>query len=137
MPQHVIHRTAEALNASRKAVNGSRVLILGLAYKPNVDDERESPSYVLMNLLKERGAEVAYHDPYVPVVRLTREHPQFAGLCSVSWDRPTVESFDAVIVATNHQVVNYQELADWAACIVDTRNALAGVKTKPGQVWKA
>jgi UDP-N-acetyl-D-glucosamine dehydrogenase len=137
MPQHVINRTAEALNARRKAVNGSRVLILGLAYKPNVDDERESPSYVLMNLLKERGAEVAYHDPYVPVVRPTREHPQFAGMRSVSWDRQTVENFDAVIVATNHRVVNYQELADWSPVIVDTRNALAGAKTKPGQVWKA
>jgi UDP-N-acetyl-D-glucosamine dehydrogenase len=137
MPLHVINRTAEALNASRKAVNGSRVLVLGLAYKPNVDDERESPSYVLLNLLKERGAEVAYHDPFVPVIRPTREHPHWAGMRSVTWDRPTVTSFDAVIVATNHQAVNYQELADWTSCIVDTRNALAGVKTKPGQVWKA
>ena len=75
MPMHVINRTAEALNARRKAVNGSRVLVIGLAYKPNVDDERESPSYTLMNLLKERGAEPAYYDPYVPVIRPTREHP--------------------------------------------------------------
>jgi UDP-N-acetyl-D-glucosamine dehydrogenase len=137
MPLHVVNRTAEALNARRKAVNGSRVLILGLAYKPNVDDERESPSYVLMNMLNERGAEVAYYDPYVPVVRPTREHPHWAGLRSVNWDRPTVEKFDAVIIATNHQAVGYQELADWAACIVDTRNAMADIKTKPGQVWKA
>ncbi|HEX4349192.1 MAG TPA: nucleotide sugar dehydrogenase [Verrucomicrobiae bacterium] len=137
MPQHVINRTAEALNASKKAVNGSRVLIVGLAYKPNVDDERESPSYVLLNLLKERGAEVAYYDPYVPVIRPTREHPQWTGMRSENWNRKMVESFDAVIVATNHQVVNYQELADWAPCIVDTRNALAPIKTKPGQVWKA
>src|ERR1039458_6124584 len=83
MPMHVINRAAEALNARRKAVNGSRVLILGLAYKPNVDDERESPSYVLMNLLKERGAEVAYHDPYVPVIRPGREHSHWAGTRSV------------------------------------------------------
>ena len=137
MPLYVINRTAEALNARRKAVNGSRVLILGLAYKPNVDDERESPSYVLMNLLKERGAEVAYHDPYVLAIRPTREHSHWAGKRSVNWDRQTVQSFDAVIVATNHEVVNYQELADWSSCIVDTRNALAVVKTKPGQVWKA
>jgi len=137
MPQHVINRTAEALNASRKAVNGSRVLIVGLAYKPNVDDERESPSYVLLNLLKERGAEVAYYDPYVPVIRPTREHPHWAGMRSVTWNRETVTGFDAVIVATNHQVVNYQELADWTSCIVDTRNAMAGAKTKPGQIWKA
>ena len=71
--------SADALNAQSKAIKGSRVLVLGLAYKPNVDDERESPSYVLMNLLAERGAEVAYYDPYVPVIKPTREHPQFAG----------------------------------------------------------
>jgi len=137
MPLHVVSRTAEALNARRKPVNGSRVLVLGLAYKPNVDDERESPSYVLMNLLQARGAEVAYYDPHVPVVRPTREHAHWTGTRSVNWDQPTLAGFDAVIVATNHQVVNYQELADWTGCIVDTRNALAGVKTKPGQVWKA
>jgi nucleotide sugar dehydrogenase len=69
MPQYVVNRLADALNSQRKAINGSKVLIVGLAYKPNVDDERESPSYVLMDLLKHRGAEVAYYDPYVPVVR--------------------------------------------------------------------
>jgi UDP-N-acetyl-D-glucosamine dehydrogenase len=137
MPLHVINRTAEALNARRKAVNGSRVLIVGLAYKPNVDDERESPSYVLMELLKERGAEVAYYDPFVPVIRPTREHAHWAGTRSVNWDRPTLAQFDAAIIATNHQVVNYQELADWSPCIVDTRNAMVLIKTEPGQVWKA
>ena len=74
-------------------MNGSRVLIVGLAYKPNVDDERESPSYRLMDLLKERGAEVAYHDPYVPVIRPTREHPHWAGTRSVGWDRETRAKF--------------------------------------------
>jgi UDP-N-acetyl-D-glucosamine dehydrogenase len=137
MPMHVINRTAEALNARRKSVNGSRVLIVGLAYKPNVDDERESPSYTLMETLKSRGAEVAYYDPYVPVIRPTREHAHWAGVRSVAWDRKTVESYDAVIIATNHQVINYQELADWSPCIVDTRNAMSGIKTKPEQVWKA
>jgi UDP-N-acetyl-D-glucosamine dehydrogenase len=137
MPMHVINRTAEALNARRKAVNGSRVLIVGLAYKPNVDDERESPSYTLMETLKSRGAEVAYYDPYVPVIRPTREHAHWAGVRSVTWDRKTVEGYDAVIIATNHQVINYQELADWSPCIVDARNAMSGIKTKPEQVWKA
>jgi UDP-N-acetyl-D-glucosamine dehydrogenase len=137
MPLHVVNRTAEALNARRKAVNGSRVLIVGLAYKPNVDDERESPSYVLMNLLQERGAEVAYYDPYVPVIRPTREHPHWAGMRSIHWDRAALQNFDAAIIATNHQAVNYQELADWLPCVVDTRNAMAAIKTQPGQVWKA
>ena len=137
MPQYVVNRTAEALNTLRKPMNGSRVLVLGLAYKPNVDDDRESPSYVLMDLLKVRGAEVAYYDPYVPVIRVTREHSHWAGTRSVDWSREAMQGFDAVIVATNHQAVNYQELADWIPCIVDTRNAMAGVKTKPHQVWKA
>jgi len=137
MPLHVVNRTAEALNAQRKPLNGSCVLVLGLAYKPDVDDERESPSYVLMDLLADRGADVYYYDPYVPVVRPTREHPHWAGTRSVNWDAETLKSFDAVLIATNHQAVNYQELADWAQCIVDTRNAMANVKTKSGQVWKA
>jgi len=137
MPQYVVNRAVEALNARRKSVNGSQILILGLAYKPNVDDERESPSYVLLELLKERGADVAYYDPYVPVIRPTREHPHWAGLRSVSWDRQSFSQFDLVIVATNHQAVNYQELADWVPCIVDTRNALEAIPTHPGQVWKA
>jgi UDP-N-acetyl-D-glucosamine dehydrogenase len=137
MPAYVVNRTAEALNARRKPVNGSRVLVLGLAYKPNVDDDRESPSYVLMDLLRERGAEVAYYDPYVPVIRPTREHPHWEGTRSVAWDRNTLQGFDAVILATNHACVNYQELAEWVPCIVDTRNAMAGCKTRANQVWKA
>jgi UDP-N-acetyl-D-glucosamine dehydrogenase len=137
MPEYVVHRVTTALNAQRKAVNGSKILILGLAYKPNVDDERESPSYVLMDLLKELGAEVAYYDPHVPVIRPTREHPHWAGTRSVAWGRETLQSCDAVVIATNHDAVNYQELADWAACIVDARNAMVRVKTRPGLVWKA
>ena len=137
MPEYVVNRVAEALNARRLPVNGSRILILGLAYKPDVDDERESPSYTLMELLKSRGAEVAYHDPHVPVIRPTREHAHWAGARSVDWNRETLRAFDAVVIATQHQAVNYQELADWVPCIVDTRNAMSGVITQVGQVWKA
>src|SRR6267154_510160 len=137
MPEHVVHKVADALNTQRKAIKGSKILILGLAYKPNVDDERESPSYVLMNLLAARGAEVAYYDPYVPVIKTTREHPQFAGKKSVEWDRATIENFDVVLIATNHSSVRYHELAKWAHCIVDTRNAMAGVSVAAGKVWKA
>src|SRR2546423_5173444 len=137
MPEYVIHRVAEALNSRRQAINGSKIYLLGLAYKPNVDDERASPSYVLMNLLAERGAEVAYYDPYVPVIKPTREHSQFAGKKSVEWSRATIENFDVVLIATNHSSVNYHELGEWARCIVDTRNAMAGVPVLPGKVWKA
>jgi UDP-N-acetyl-D-glucosamine dehydrogenase len=137
MPEHVVHRVGDALNAQSKAIKGSRVLVLGLAYKPNVDDERESPSYVLMNLLAERGAEVAYYDPYVPVIKPTREHPQFAGKKSIEWNRSTIENFDVILIATNHSSVNYHELGAWARCIVDTRNAMGNVPVAPGKVWKA
>jgi UDP-N-acetyl-D-glucosamine dehydrogenase len=137
MPEHVVRVVADALNTQCKAINGSRILIVGLAYKPNVDDERESPSYTLMKLLAERGADVAYHDPYVPVIKPTREHPQFAGRKSVEWNRATIAAFDLVLIATNHSSVHYHELGDWARCIVDTRNAMAGVQTAPGKVWKA
>jgi UDP-N-acetyl-D-glucosamine dehydrogenase len=137
MPEYVVRRVADALNIRNKAVKGSRVLILGLAYKPNVDDERESPSYVLMDLLSERGAELEYYDPYVPVIKPTREHSHWAGKKSVEWDRVTIESFDLVVIATNHSCVNYQDLAEWAHCIVDTRNAMSGTHVRPGKVWKA
>ena len=137
MPDYVVNRVIEALNERKKSVKGSRILVLGLAYKPNVDDERESPSYVLMESLKSRGAEVAYHDPFVPVIKPTREHAHWAGTKSVAWDRGTISGFDLVLIATNHASINYGELAQWAPCIVDTRNAMAGSATKPGQVWKA
>jgi UDP-N-acetyl-D-glucosamine dehydrogenase len=137
MPEYVVHRAAEALNSHRKPVNGSRVLVLGLAYKPNVDDERESPSYVLMDLLSERGAKVEYYDPYVPVIRPTREHSHWAGKKSLTWSKETVSGFDLVLIATNHAAVNYEELAEWAPLIVDTRNAMGSRGDNGTQVWKA
>jgi UDP-N-acetyl-D-glucosamine dehydrogenase len=137
MPEYVVHRVADALNERRKSVRGSKILVLGLAYKPNVDDDRESPSYVLMDLLRGRGAEVSYYDPFVPVIRPTREHRHWAGTPSISWDQGTVNGFDLALVATNHATVDYQQLADWSPCIVDTRNAMAGLRTAPGQIWKA
>jgi UDP-N-acetyl-D-glucosamine dehydrogenase len=137
MPDYVVHKVADALNEVKKSVRGSRILVVGLAYKPNVDDERESPSYVLMEKLQHRGAEVAYYDPYVPVIRPTREHAHWAGTKSVAWNRETVQGFDLVLIATNHASVNYRELAEWAQRIVDTRNAMADITTKPLQVLKA
>ena len=137
MPEHVVHRVADALNEQSKAIKGSRLLIVGLAYKPNVDDERESPSYALMDLLNKRGAEVEYYDPYVPMIKPTREHSHFAGKQSVEWNRTTISGFDLVLIATNHSCVNYEELGDWAQCIVDTRNAMVGLAAARAKVWKA
>lgn len=123
MPQYVISKVAEALNARRKPVNGSRVLVVGLAYKANVDDDRESPSYVLMEMLKTAGANVSYYDPFVPVIRPTREHPHWAGTKSIEFSKVEIEAFDAVIVSTAHANVDYQRLVEWSQLVIDTRNA--------------
>ena len=137
MPQKVIARLAKALVAQKKKLRGARVLVLGLAYKANVEDDRESPSYVLMNLLAARGAKVFYFDPHVPVIKPTREHSHWAGTKSVKWNRKSLSACDAVLIATAHAAVDYQQLADWSSLIVDTRNAMAGSNVAPGKVWKA
>jgi UDP-N-acetyl-D-glucosamine dehydrogenase len=137
MPQKVVARLIRALAAQNKKISGANILVLGLAYKANVDDDRESPSYVLMDLLKARGATVSYHDPHVPVIRPTREHPHWAGTKSLKWTLKTVASFDAVLIATAHAAVDYAQLAQWSPLIVDTRNVMAGIKVATGKVWKA
>ena len=134
MPEYVVNCVAEALNTFKKPVNGCKVLVLGLAYKANVDDDRESPSYVLMELLKHRGAEVAYYDPFVPVIRPTREHPQWAGTRSIEWSQANVASYDCVLIATAHACVDYKQLAAWAQLIVDTRNAMPELSGSPRYV---
>jgi UDP-N-acetyl-D-glucosamine dehydrogenase len=137
MPHYVVRRVAERLNQNRKALNGSRILIMGLAYKANVDDMRESPTFKLFDLLKAQGAEIAFHDPHIPVITPTREHAEYTGLQSIPWNRESVGSFDVVLISTHHLAVNLTELAAWAPVIVDTRNAMASTPTAPGQVTKA
>jgi len=137
MPKYVVSRLMDALNDGRKSLNGSRILLLGLSYKAEVDDMRESPTFVLMDLLTQGGAEVAYHDPFIPVIQPTREHSHWTGTKSVRWDKKTISGFDAVLISTAHKAVDYAKLAQWAPLIVDTRNAMARIKTKSKQVWKA
>lgn len=137
MPKYVVSRTVKALNSHKKAVNGSSVLIVGLAYKPNVDDDRESPSYRLMDLFDSMGAEVSYYDPYVPVIKESREHSHWAGIKSVEWNKETIEKFDVVVISTNHTDIDYHELSEWNDLIVDTRNSMKHVTPKNGHVWKA
>jgi UDP-N-acetyl-D-glucosamine dehydrogenase len=137
MPRYVISRTIDALNSHRKSLNGSKVLLIGLAYKPNVDDDRESPTYKLMDLLKKYGAEIDYYDSYVPVIKPSREHGHWAGKESIQWSKEIVSDYDVVIVSTDHADVDYQALADWSPLIVDTRNAMKSCSISDGQVWKA
>ena len=125
MPQLVVTKTAQTLSQlSKKALNGSRILIIGMAYKRNVDDMRESPSLVLMELLEAEGAEVAFHDPFVPVIPHTREHDELAERESVDLSIDEIVSYDAILISTNHDGVDYQLLADHADLIIDTRNAM-------------
>src|SRR3954468_3101645 len=114
MPHYVVERTGAALNAKRKSINGSRILLVGLAYKPNVDDMRESPTFVLMDLFKQRGAKVSYYDPHIPFIGMTREHAHWAGTKSVAWNKKTVAAYDVVLIATAHKAVDYKHLAGWS-----------------------
>jgi UDP-N-acetyl-D-glucosamine dehydrogenase len=126
MPRHVVGRLAEALDLHRgKALSRSKVLILGLAYKKNVPDIRESPSLKLIELILERGGEPVYFDPYVAEIPKTREYSDLMGMKSALWDEETIGAFDAVLVATDHDNVDYAALARWSPLIIDTRNAFA------------
>ena len=137
MPAYVVQRTMEALNDRGKAVRGSRLLCLGLAYKPEVDDTRESPAFEIMKLLSSYGARVDYHDPYVAEIPVTRKHAELAGRRSVAFDRQSVGGYDAVIIITDHKQIDYAALAEWAQCIVDSRGAMRGIETNGTPVWAA
>jgi len=119
MPEHVVAKLVRALNARGRALNGARVLVLGIAYKPNVDDCRESPAIAIMEHLRDWGAEVAYSDPHVPTFPVMRRH-RF-DLASTSLDAATLERFDAVVLATDHARFDFELIRRHAALIVDTR----------------
>jgi UDP-N-acetyl-D-glucosamine dehydrogenase len=120
----------EALNEAGKPLKGAKVLMLGLAYKANVDDDRESPSYHLIEKLEEKGATVSYNDPYIPVIKHTREFPNFAGRKSVE----ITNSFDLILVATAHDEYRKINFDQFTVPIVDTRNVVVGRK---GLLFKA
>jgi UDP-N-acetyl-D-glucosamine dehydrogenase len=122
MPDFVVQRVMEVLNGLGKPLKGSRVLILGLAYKPNVDDDRESPSYHLMEKLEERGAVVSYNDPYVPVIRPSREFSRYAGRKSAEISG----AYDLILIATAHDEYKKMDLTSYKVPIVDTRNVVPG-----------
>lgn len=125
MPKYVIARLEEALDKHlAKSLSTSRILLIGIAYKKNVSDIRESPSLKLMELLDKRGANVAFHDPHVRKIPPTREHADFAGRESVPFTREIVAEYDAVVIATDHDDIDYTFL-DSARLVVDTRNVCA------------
>ncbi|MGN8114793.1 nucleotide sugar dehydrogenase [Labrys sp. 22185] len=138
MPRHVVDRLAEALDKRfRRGLNGARVLLIGIAYKKNVDDVRESASFKLIEILEERGALTDFHDPHAQVIPKTREHAALAGRRSVALTAATLAGYDAVLVATDHDGIDYALVASAARLVVDTRNACAKAGADMAKVVKA
>lgn len=126
MPHWVVDRVAEALDRQQgRGLSRAKVLVMGIAYKKNIDDMRESPSLRLIELLEERGARADYHDPHVPVISPTRQHAGLTGRASVNLSAETVAGYDAVLIATDHDAVDYKALAAAARLVIDTRNVCA------------
>ncbi|MEZ0259896.1 MAG: nucleotide sugar dehydrogenase [Alphaproteobacteria bacterium] len=131
MPRFVVTRLAETLDTRfARPLNGAKILVLGMAYKKNVADIRESPAFAVLDLLQARKAEASFHDPYVDVVPPTREHAAFTGMKSVALTPETIAAQDAVIIVTDHDNVDYGMVAKHAKLVVDTRNALASVTVR-------
>jgi UDP-N-acetyl-D-glucosamine dehydrogenase len=133
MPDHVVKVVFEALNAEGKSVKGARILILGLAYKANVDDDRESPTYKLIEKLEALGAIVSFHDPHLPVIPQTREHARYAGRKSVAQISP---DHDLILLSTAHEMYRSHDFSGYRIPLVDTRNAVAPDQ-RPAKYHKA
>jgi UDP-N-acetyl-D-glucosamine dehydrogenase len=135
MPDYVVHRTTLAMNERGKAMKGAKILILGLAYKPDVDDVRESPSFELIEKLEHLGSKVDYHDPHVGKTHKMRHHN--LEMTSISLSPETLKSYDCVLIATHHSAYDWQMVADNSKLIVDTRNALRNVTGRRDHVVSA
>ena len=138
MPQRVVDKTAEALNErAGRALKGAKVLIIGIAYKKNVDDTRESPAFTIMELLERRGVLLGFHDPWLPEIPPTREHAQFAGRRSMPLSAEIAAGFDAAIICTDHDRVDYRLVVEHCPLVIDTRNACAARGLAAANVVKA
>jgi UDP-N-acetyl-D-glucosamine dehydrogenase len=138
MPYQVVDQLAALLDSKgRKNLSDATILILGIAYKKNIDDMRESPSLKLIELIEKRGARVEFHDPLIPVITPTREHAELTGRKSIALDQAALARFDAVLIATDHDDVDYAALVAGSKLVVDTRNACARAGIKADNVFKA
>ncbi len=135
MPQYVTGKLMDALNDRGKALRGARILVLGLAYKKDVDDMRESPSLELIELLQAKGAKVDYNDPHIPKAPRTREHD--LRMTSVPLTPARLKRYDAVLISTDHSAYDYASIVANAQLVVDTRNATAGVKRGRRKIVRA
>ena len=136
MPVYVVGRLEGALRERGRTLSGARILVLGLAYKPNVDDARESPAFKIIELLERKGSTVSVHDPYFPRIPRTRHYRHLKAKSVKLTDR-TLRGCDAVVLVTDHAAVDHRRVARLAPLVVDTRNALRGVKGAAGKIVKA
>ncbi|MCB1537871.1 MAG: nucleotide sugar dehydrogenase [Rhodospirillales bacterium] len=126
MPKYVVSKLASGLSTRfQKSLSGAKILLLGMAYKKNVDDMRETPALKIIDLLEAAGAQVSYHDDWIPVIPHTREHPEYTGRASVPLSPETLKAADAVVIVTEHDAVDYGMVSKHAKLVVDTRNAMA------------
>ena len=131
MPHRVVSRLLEEMSLrNKKALATSKVLLLGIAYKKNIDDMRESPSLELINLMRQHGAEVDYYDPFVSTIPPNSQHPELGGMNSISWDLKSFESYDACLVATGHTNVDYEAIVKVIPLMVDTLNVTKSIFDK-------
>ena len=138
MPRYVVEQLALALDDRQSiSISKARVLIIGISYKKNVADMRESPSLKLIELLEKRGAEVGYHDPLIPVIPSSRMYPQLTGRHSINLVAETIADCNAVLIATDHDAIDYAALAEHSRLIVDTRNVMARMGLSSEKVVKA
>lgn len=137
MPEFVVALVKESLAMQKKNLRGAKVLLVGIAYKANVDDDRESPAYALWKLFEAQGAKVSFHDPHIAQIRPSREHSQFAGQKSILLTPKNISSADIVLIATAHKAVNWPMVAKNAKLVVDTRNVLAKLLKNSPKYFKA
>ena len=138
MPTYVVARLGEELSRQRKkALKDAKILLIGLAYKKNVDDMRESPALTLIQLLEKAGAKVGYHDPFIPAVKPSREHGHLMGRKSVTLSSRNIAAVDAVVIVTDHDEVDYALIGRNAKLVLDTRNAMTRAKVKGAHISKA
>ena len=128
MPEYVIQKSFMALNQSEKSIKNSKILLLGLAYKKNVDDHRESVTFKIMDLLRQNGATVDYNDPYIPEIMPVREYKQFVGKKSVPLEN--LSQYDLTIILTDHSSYDYEAIVEQSKIVVDTRNACGKIKSE-------
>ncbi|MDA0239241.1 MAG: nucleotide sugar dehydrogenase [Proteobacteria bacterium] len=138
MPDYVVAKLSQALaDTAQIKLSDAKILLVGLAYKKNVNDTRESPAFRLISIMEAQGAAVDYFDPHIPTIGITRAHPELAGRRSIEWSNDTISRYDAAVICTDHDAVDYADLVEHSKLIIDTRNIIDKNEINNGKVIKA